>query len=444
MVVAVMARDAEDKASPRGGGGLGARVRATVLALGSSRLGCNGAAIMGVQIANLILPLVLIPYLTRVLGPAGYGTMAYAAGIALLLSIIADYAFNWTATRQVAAARHEPATVGRVIRCVLLIKTVLMLAVMAFYGALMLLVPGWWDDRWVFIASMAMIVGQVYLPMWALQGLERMVGFAIALIGWRLASMVAILLLVRSPDDVAYAVLLQGLPLILVAFTGWPTAWAEVTAVRGWPKWAEIWAQLRDGARVFVAMATINFYTSIQVVLVSSVGGPVAAGYWGAAERCLTAVKAVISVLFQIALPRVAYLAAHDPDAGLQFLRRALVLGASGGAVLSAGMWLGADLGTWILFGPAFGPSADVIRVLAPIPLLVGISMVTSSLFLFNYGHQSLFTWIVIGAAALNLSLFLVLSLVFSAPMAAAGGSVAAEAVVALVSWWTFRRYVTA
>jgi PST family polysaccharide transporter len=395
---------------------------------------------MGVQVANLILPLVLIPYLTRVLGPAGYGTMAYAAGIALMLSIIADYAFNWTATRQVAAARHEPATVGRLIRCVLLIKTVLMLAVMAFYGALVLVVPGWWDDRWVFIASTAMIVGQVYLPMWALQGLERMVGFAIAFIGWRLASMVVILLLVRSPDDVAYAVLLQGLPLILVVFTGWLTAWAEITAVRGWPKRAEILTQLRDGARIFVAMMTINFYTSIQVVLVGSIGGPVAAAYWGAAERCLAAAKAVISVLFQTALPRVAYLAAHDPDAGLRFLRRALVLGASAGAALSAVMWLGADLGALMLFGPAFGPSADVMRMLAPIPLLIGIGTVTSSLFLFNYGYQSLFTWIVIGASALNLSLFLLLSLVFSVPMAAAGGSVAAEAVVALVSWWKFHR----
>ena len=60
------------------------------------------------QIVNSILPLITLPYITRVLGAAGYGVLALAINIIGYFQVIVEYGFDLSATRVIASSMSLP------------------------------------------------------------------------------------------------------------------------------------------------------------------------------------------------------------------------------------------------------------------------------------------------------------------------------------------------
>ena len=61
-------------------------------------------AVYGIHFANQALPLVTVPYLSRVLGPEGWGLVAMAQAFGTYGNLIVDYGFVYSATREIATA----------------------------------------------------------------------------------------------------------------------------------------------------------------------------------------------------------------------------------------------------------------------------------------------------------------------------------------------------
>ena len=71
------------------------------------------------QIAGYIFPLITMPYLARVIGASGFGKIAFASAIILWIQTIADWGFNFTATRDVAQNRDNKKKVSEIFSNVL-------------------------------------------------------------------------------------------------------------------------------------------------------------------------------------------------------------------------------------------------------------------------------------------------------------------------------------
>ena len=67
----------------------------------------NYVALLFIQGANFILPLIILPYLVRTLGSEKYGLVMVAQSVALFLTIIVDFGFNISATREVANLKND-------------------------------------------------------------------------------------------------------------------------------------------------------------------------------------------------------------------------------------------------------------------------------------------------------------------------------------------------
>ncbi|HHP2560376.1 TPA: oligosaccharide flippase family protein, partial [Klebsiella pneumoniae] len=55
-----------------------------------------------IQISNVILPLITIPYLARVLGADFFGKFSYAQAISVIAIFIVDFGFNFSGAREVS------------------------------------------------------------------------------------------------------------------------------------------------------------------------------------------------------------------------------------------------------------------------------------------------------------------------------------------------------
>src|ERR1700751_1033012 len=93
------------------------------------------------QGANYLLPLITLPYLARVLTPAGYGTLGFAGGVVAYLVLLTGWGFGLSATQQIAAGRDDPALVNAVFWNTMAAKALLAVASLAILAVAVFAIP---------------------------------------------------------------------------------------------------------------------------------------------------------------------------------------------------------------------------------------------------------------------------------------------------------------
>ncbi|MEO5990335.1 MAG: oligosaccharide flippase family protein, partial [Ferruginibacter sp.] len=92
----------------------------------SKTLISNFVSLSALQGINLVLPLLILPYLVRVLGMELYGLIAFSTAFVYYFQVITDYGFNLTATREISIHRKNSLKVSEIYNSVMIIKLVLL------------------------------------------------------------------------------------------------------------------------------------------------------------------------------------------------------------------------------------------------------------------------------------------------------------------------------
>lgn len=392
----------------------------------------QAASLTVLHAADVLQPLLLLPYAARVLGAHQFGEYAYAVSIGSFAATFVDYGFHWTAQRAAAAARDEPRAIASLFAQVLLTKAALCLLVIAVglaaSGGVLAI------SRVMFLCAMLTVLGGIVFPAWLLIGLERSWQAALATVVARVAVLAAFVLMVRSPSQVELAVALQCGVTLLAGILSLPfVAGIGLAGIRSVTP-SDIAAQLRQGWRGFVYAFVERASMTLPLLLVQHFGGYAAAGQFSIAEKFVSATRPFFKILSDTFLPRVAYYARHDPQVGLRLIwlsLSTLVVGAS----LSLCLLLVAPLLVTMVFGPSFSGAIPIIRVLAVVPLLLNVNTCTSNLYMFNYGHERAWSRMVVTSLLVFLgAAYLLLVLLPDAASAVSLALVAKEASVLVVS----------
>jgi PST family polysaccharide transporter len=90
------------------------------------RLITNFISLATMQGLNFILPLISLPYLLRVIGPANYGLISTAQAFIQYFILFTDYGFNLVATRDISIAREDKKQVSVIFSTVMLVRILLL------------------------------------------------------------------------------------------------------------------------------------------------------------------------------------------------------------------------------------------------------------------------------------------------------------------------------
>jgi len=375
-----------------------------------SNIARNIASLYLIQFANYIIPLIMVPYLAQVLGPAGYGAVAFAQGFISYLMLFVEYGFDWSATRKISVMREDLAAVNRVVLHVWAAKGLLSLMELVVLGALTFVVPKLREVAVLLFALYGLVLGNALFPTWLFQGMERMVVISVINLGMKLGILAGVFLLVKRPEDaVLYAGLLGGGSLLagltgaLVALRMFDLRLIRVSATG-------VWEALKEGWMLFLSKASVSLYTAGNAFILGMLTNHTAVGYYSAAEKIVKSVLGLLGPISQAVYPRFSKLAAESRQRALLWGRRMLLLMGSAGFVLSLIILVGANLIVSILLGPRFEPSILVMRILAFLPFLIALSNVLGIQLMIPFGKDRAFTLILFGAGALNVSLAVVLA----------------------------------
>src|SRR5208283_3486766 len=93
--------------------------------LEGSRVLRNVTSLSGLQVVTYFFPVLILPYLFRVIGPEKFGLIAFAQAFVQYFMIVTDYGFSVSATKQISLCLENRPKVCTIISAVMTIKLML-------------------------------------------------------------------------------------------------------------------------------------------------------------------------------------------------------------------------------------------------------------------------------------------------------------------------------
>jgi PST family polysaccharide transporter len=365
----------------------------------------NALSLYAVQGLNYLVPLLLVPYLLRVLGPQTYGTIVLAQAVMGYAVTATDYGFNLTAARDISVVRDDDVAVARIYWTTMAAKAVLLLAAFAVIAALVGLTPKL-RQFWAVIACCGVLaLGNVAFPQWYLQGLERLRETAAIQALARVVTAVAVVTLVHSPADLLLAAVI--LSAHQLAGVGAALCLGQSIAPAHFfkPTAAEIRRALISGWHMFIGSASVTLYGYTNIFVLGILCGESAVAIYNVAFKIVYALQSLVSPVIQAVYPRASKLFSSSADQGWTLVIGVARLLMPAIAVASVILAVWAPSVVTLVGGRAYLEAVPVLRILCAIPVCLTASSLLAQCVMVNLGLTRPLVRIYVGVGLLNIAI---------------------------------------
>ncbi len=345
-------------------------------------------------------PLLVVPYLARVLGSTAWGAVLLAQALAAWVLLLLEYAADLAGTRAVNSLppNDQPQVVWGVQAGKLLLVPVALLLLAGATWAL----PPLRAQPLLAVATAVAAVARGLSPLWAFVARERVRGALLVDATARVAGALGVLLVVRAPHHGWRVLALQGGAAAVATALLWWRLHRQIPPPTGWIHGA--WPALRGGRALFAFRALGTVYQHGSLLLLGALAPATMVSAYGAGERLVRAALNLLEPLSRGVLPRLSRWQATG-DAAWHTSISMLLQWLGGGAMLSAlAVWLLAPWGVPWLLGAGYGEVVGVVRLLAPLLPLVAVATVLGFYWALPAGHDGLLLRGTAMAGAVNLA----------------------------------------
>jgi PST family polysaccharide transporter len=316
----------------------------------------NAGALFAIQIANYILPFLLIPYLTRVLGAPLYGIIAFGLAMVQIACVITDYGFGLSATYQIAKQQADKPALRKIISAVFICKIGLLVPVILLLSLFIFFQEKYAEYQIFLWLLLLPVIGQTFQPIWFFQGIERMAFITIYTVLSRTLYLGLVVWWVSTPADHYWVAVANGASSIAAAAIGI----GMMLRLGYWPQWCGwcfVKQTFKDSTEFFWSRAAVATYTAGGALFLGLVSTPLQVAYYSAAEQLYKGAQSLFSPVSQALYPHMA----KYRNFPLFFKIFKVVIGLG-----LAGLLGGIFIGPWaieLIFGKEFSSSYPVLII---------------------------------------------------------------------------------
>mgnify|MGYP001497778280 CR=1 FL=1 len=167
------------------------------------------------NIYNLFLPLLIYPYLIRVLGTETYGLVIFVQTIIAYFSIFINLGFNISATKEIAIYHNNKRKLSEIISSVLIITSTIWLVFFFFLLLLTFTIPVFKENKILFIIGYGATFNDFLFITSYFQGLQRMKYITIINAVTRTIYLMLVFLIVKTSKEYLYVILLNSIMFLI-------------------------------------------------------------------------------------------------------------------------------------------------------------------------------------------------------------------------------------
>lgn len=353
------------------------------------------------QIVLMIVPLITIPYVSRVLGAEGIGTYSFTLSITQYFIILGTMGIALYGNRQIAYVCDDIDVLSRTFWSIFILRIFSTSIALIIYFVLFS-----FEQRFQLIQLIQSIhiISAMFDITWLFVGLEDFKRIVTRNLFIKIIGVVAVFVFVNDVDDVAlYTAINVGMSLAssLVMWLYLPQIIKRVNVT-----FQDVRQHFFPVLRLFIPQIASQVYVLLDKTMLGYLANVEQVGLYTQAERIVKSVLEVISVLGVVMLPKMSNIFAKGEFVKMQQYLNTSLIGVSYVAIPMVFGIIGVS-GSFVpwFFGFGFESVALLMMTLAPILFFITISSVLGVQFLLPSNRINEFTASIVVGALVNLTL---------------------------------------
>lgn len=350
-----------------------------------------------------LVPLIAMPYILRVVGPANYGLYGFIYVLVQYVLIVNNYGFDFSATKEVAQNRHDTEHINRLYNAVLGCRLLLFVAASLFFFALSPLLLPTPTQKLMFLGGLSLVLGNTFTAIWLFQGMEKMRYLTLVNVLGKTLFLILVFVVIREPGDYVYLPLLDGIGYVAAAISSLIIARRQFGMKLRIPSWADMKARFVSGADLFGSTLGMTLYRKSNIFILRFFVGDAALGLYTAAEKVIIGIQDMLAPVSQALFPYLGHNFAQNPlKENLKKLKKVTVYM---GVFLLLGLvalFFCSDFVIHILCGKEFMEASGLLRIMSPILFFGGLNYILGIVGLVNLNRSRQFLYSVLFAGVLS------------------------------------------
>ncbi len=357
------------------------------------------------QLFLIIVPIAVTPYVARVLGDDASGRYSFATSILTYFTLFAALGFGYYAQREIAKHQDNQEMQAKIFWEIIIARFIPVIITTVVYIGILL--SGVYGDKYTVLIAILIIqvVAIAFDIAFLFQGNEDFAKIVIRNVIIKSLSIASIFIFIKEPNDLWKYVLIQSLTVILSNISLWLGLSKKIFNVD--LKKLRPLKHLLPTLILFLPTIATSIYTSLDKTLIGVITGIDSEnGNYEYAEKLVKMLLTIVTSLGVVVIPRNSkYFADGNIEAVKENIYKSIQFVLCLGIPLMLGTICIADnLIPWYL-GDGYNKAANLMKILSPIILIIGLSNVFGLQFLIPSGQDKKFTISIITGAVINFGL---------------------------------------
>ena len=356
------------------------------------------------QMLAVVIPLLVTPYVARVLGVGPVGAFSYTTAVTGYFVLFGNLGIATYGQLRVAACRNDKKAVSKIFYELIILRFVLM-GIASLLFLVFIQVFSAEEYRTLYMVLLIQIASSAVDIAWLLQGFEEFGKIVVRNTVIKVLSVILIFSFVKKPEDLyIYALIMNGSTLL-----GNMSIWYFAPAFVEWVPLSELEPRrhLRPCIIYFIPTIATTLYLSLDKTMIRwFTTSSVENGYYEQAQKIEQMAATVVTSMSVVTMPRMAYLYSNESvdrlkDRLQQSIRFILMMSIP----MCLGMIAVSDNLIPLYLGSGYDKSAVLLKFFSFLIIVVGLNNAVGKQVLMPVGRQKSYNASVIIGACVNVAL---------------------------------------
>ena len=388
------------------------------------------------QILIIILPLITIPYVSRVLGSEGVGIYSYTYSIVYYFMLISMLGINNYGNRTIAKARDDKEKLSKAFISIYSIQLFMSILMIMLYIIYILI----FDNKYLLVASIQIIyiISAMFDINWFFFGLEKFKLTVVRSTLVKILSLIGIFVFIKTKNDVWLYALILSLSTLVSNILLIPFLLKEINIIK--ISFKDIKKHIKPILILFIPVIAVSLYRIMDKIMLGLLSNINEVGYYEQADKMVTVPLGIITALGTVMLPRISNLVAKGENKRvLEYIKKSVNFMMFLAFPMCFGMIAVSNDFIPIFLGEDFIKTGYLVNYISFIIIFTSFANIIRTQYLIPKEKDKIYTLSVIGGAVTNLIINFILIPKYQS-IGAAIGTIAAELYVMVYQVYKVRK----